>query len=60
MAKEKPASAAPESLVVKLKISGQITRRKAFVNQLDKLCQTFTKGRVVCSVSHAPPNPERN
>ncbi|MCY3680354.1 MAG: hypothetical protein OXH16_03095 [Gemmatimonadetes bacterium] len=59
MAKGKPAPTAPESLVVKLKISGQVARRKVFVNQLDKLCQTFTNGRVVCSMSR-PLNPERN
>ena len=59
MAKEKVTPDAPDGLTVKLKLSGQVARRKAFVKHLDRLCQTFTNGRVVCSMSHAP-NPERN
>ena len=56
MAKEKPTSDAPET-VVGLNISGQIAKRKAFVKQLDKLMAHLENGRVVCSMRHAP---ERN
>ena len=42
---------APGKLAVKLKISGHVSNPKEFVSQLDRLCQQFTRGRVVCSLS---------
>ena len=59
MANEQPTPDAPDGLKVRLAISGQITQRKEFVNQLDRLCNQFKNGRMVCSISHAP-NLERS